>query len=255
MKPVDSNLVKRFAEEFCYGRKGFSAEEIPKYFSTFQGNVPFPAIYKMAVNKSVLFYDCVTSLSPENQRQALYDLCDDPPQSTHPMPGKNVRKDILTMLVQADGRSPLGIELSSITLIGVRKQWMIAASRIPNSPAAAITAARTLFESTCSTLLSELGVTPNTSGEVSRLYKQVRRKLGIDPSHGASQNIYQIVNGLAQIVDGLAGISNKAGDRHGLVSGTRINDISYASLAVHASGTACVFLVRVYRDVKRGPNP
>ncbi len=60
---------------------------------------------------------------------------------------------------------------------------------------------------------------------------------------------------LAQIVDGLAGISNKAGDRHGLVSGTRINDISYASLAVHASGTACVFLVRAYRDVKRGPNP
>jgi hypothetical protein len=253
MKPVDTNLIKRFANEFCYGRKGFSAEEIPKYFSTFQGNVPF--IYGMAVTKSVFFCDCVTSLSPENQRQALYDLCDDPPESTHPMPNNNIRKELLEMLVQADGRSPLGIELSSITLTGVREQWMIAASRIQNSPAAAITAARTLFESTCSTILSELGDTPNTSGDVSRLYKQVRDKLGINPKRGASQNVHKLVSGLAQIVDGLAGISNRAGDRHGLVSGTKINDISYASLAVHASGTACVFLVRVYRDVKRGPNP
>ena len=253
MKPVDTNLIKRFANEFCYGRKGFSAEEIPKYYSTFQGNVPF--IYGMAVTKSVFFCDCVTSLSPENQRQALYDLCDDPPESTHPMPNDNIRKELLEMLVQADGRSPLGIELSSITLTGVREQWMIAASRIQNSPAAAITAARTLFESTCSTILSELGDTPNTSGDVSRLYKQVRSKLGINPQRGASQNVHQLVNGLAQIVDGLAGISNKAGDRHGLVSGTKINDISCASLVVHASGTACVFLVRVYRDVERGPNP
>jgi hypothetical protein len=253
LKPVEQSVIKRFAEAFCYGRTGFSLEQIPAYFSGFQGSVPDLSSYPVAPVKSEIFEDCVRALTPDNQRQALYDLCDNPPASKHPMPDLAARKELLTLLVQADGSSPIGVELSNLTMTGVRQQWMTAASRIPSSPAGAITAARTLLESTCKTILTELGEVPDSSGELGKLYKQVRVKLGIDPKSGASQAVHQMVNGLTQVMDGLAGLSNSAGDRHGLAGGAKITELSFASLAVHAAGTVCVFLVRVHNDLRRGP--
>jgi len=44
----------------------------------------------------------------------------------------------------------------------------------------------------------------------------------------------------------------KGGDRHGLESGSKIEDISYASLAVHAVGIVSLFLARVHKDLSRG---
>lgn len=253
MKPVDMHLVKRFADTFCFGRKGFSADEIPAFFSSYEGAVPTVASYDMTVAKSVLFADSVRALSPENQRLALYDLCDSPPPSKHLMPSPEERRELLHALVQADGRAPLGLELSQLTIAGVRTQWFTAASRLPNSPAGAITAARTLLEGVCKTILVEIGETPDSSGDLSKLVKQTRAALGIDAAQGATQNVHQILLGLSQLVDGIAGLSNKAGDRHGLVSGAKITDLSFAGFAVHAAGTAALFLVRVHKDLQRGP--
>jgi len=170
------------------------------------------------------------------------------------MPSEDVRRELLAALVQADGRSPLALDLSAVTVSGIREQWFTAASRIPQSPAGAITAARALLESTCKTILVESGETPDGSGDLARLYKQTRAVLGLDPSQGATQDVHRLSGGLAQMVDGLAGLSNKAGDRHGLPSGFKITDISYASLAVHSAGTAALFLLRVRKDLQRGQN-
>lgn len=253
MNPVEQSIIKRFAEAFCFGRVGFSLEQIPQYFAGYQGSVPDLSSYTVAPVKSVIFEDCVRALTPHNQRQALYDLCDSPPASRHSMPDEATRRELLALLVQADGRSPIGFELSSLTLTGIRQQWMTAASRIPSSPAAAITAARTMLESTCKTILTELRESPDSSGELGKLYKQVRVKLGVDPKLGATQAVHKMVSGLTQIVDGLSGLSNSAGDRHGLSGGAQITELSFASLAVHAAGTVCVFLVRVHKDLHRGP--
>jgi hypothetical protein len=38
------------------------------------------------------------------------------------------------------------------------------------------------------------------------------------------------------------------------VSGQKIEDGAFAGLAVHAAGTACLFLARVYKGQKRGPS-
>jgi len=247
MKPVDANLVKQFANAFCFGRNGLSAKEIPEYFSQYESGVPTAASYEMSVTKAVLFVDTVKALSPENQYQALYDLCDSPPESKHKMPSEAERLKLLQALVMADGKSPLAVKLSAVTLQGVRSQWFIAASRLPNNPASAITAARTLVEGVCKTILTELGQTPDSSGELTTLVKQARAALCIDATQGASQNVHQILSGLGQIVNGLAGLSNKAGDRHGLATGAKITDLSLAALAVHAAGTLSLFLVRAYQ--------
>jgi hypothetical protein len=255
MQPVPADLIKRFADAFCFGKKGLSSEEIPMFFANYEAGVPTAASYQMGVNKSSLFADCARALSPRNQRLALYDLCDDPPVSKHPMPSETVRHELLIALVQADGRSPLGMELSAITTTGIREHWFTAASRVPVSPAGAITAARTLLESTCKTILIERGEAPAGSGDLSRLYKQTREALGLAPEQGATQDVNRLVGGFVQIVDGLAGLSNKAGDRHGLPSGAKIADLSFAGLAVHAAGAAALFLISVHKDLQRGPQP
>lgn len=201
MKALDPNLMRRFADTFCFGRQGFSLEQIPAYFAKYEGSVPTPAD---TTTKSALFVECVKALSPRNQRFALYDLCDKPPASAFPMPDEDVRRSLLTTLVQADGRAPIGLELSALTLDGVREQWFTAASRLPHSPAGGITAARSLLESTCKTIILERGKTPDNSGDLARLYKQTRDELGLNPGAGVSQNIHRIANGLSQVVDGLA---------------------------------------------------
>lgn len=253
MKTVPIDLVKQFADAFCFGRTGFAADEIPEFFGQYQGGVPTAASYEMGTTKAVLFADCVRTLSPENQRMSLYDLCDRPPKSKHPMPDAATRLRLLHMLVQADGRAPLGVDLSSLTLAGIRTQWFTAASRIPSSPASAITAARALIESTCKTILTESSQIPDSSGDLPRLYKQTRKSLALDPDAGTSQSVHQIINGLVQTIDGLASLSNAAGDRHGLASGQKIEDGAFAGLAVHAAGTVCLFLARVHKNQKRGP--
>ena len=171
MRRVDINLLKRFADAFCFARRGFSANEIPSFFSHYEGTVPTTAGYEAAVTKSILFVDSVRALSPENQRLALYDLCDSPPPSKYPMPSSVERLELLHALVQADGKSPLGIELSSVTTLGVRSQWLTAASRVQSAPAGAITAARALLEGVCKTILVERSETPDASGDLSRLFK------------------------------------------------------------------------------------
>jgi hypothetical protein len=64
-----------------------------------------------------------------------------------------------------------------------------------------------------------------------------------------------VLNGLAQVVNGLAALSNQAGDRHGLPEGARISDHSMAGLAVHAAGTISLFLVKAHRSGWRARTP
>jgi hypothetical protein len=209
----------------------------------------------MPPTKRSYFLDCVASMTPENQRQFLYDLCDDPPVASGPLPDKTTRKALLSMLVAADGLSPLATDLSNLSVRAVRSQWFTAASRVTRSASASITAARTLLESTCQTILIELNETPDSSGDLSRLYNQTRRALHIDASSGVPQAVHQLLNGLVQVVNGLSALSNQAGDRHGLPEGARVSDRSMAGLAVHAAGTVALFLVITYRSSRRAVQP
>jgi hypothetical protein len=108
-------------------------------------------------------------------------------------------------------------------------------------------------ETTCKTILQELGESPDKSGDLGNLYKRTRVCLGIDATRGVSQAVHQIINGLTQVIEGTAAISNAAGDRHGLAEGERITELALASLSVHAAGSVALFLTRAYKGMLRGP--
>lgn len=250
MKPVSKAITDRFTSRFCYGRNGYSLRQLEDLFTGYQVDVP-SVDPSMPPTKNAYFHECVYSMTPENQRQFLYDLCDAPPAAAGPLPSEDERKKLLALLAQADGVSPIGLEFSCLTLRGVRNQWFTASSRLTSSPSSAITAARVLLETTCKTILEERNETADSSGDLSRLYKQTRQTLGLDTTSATPQSVHQILNGLTQTVNGLAAISNLGGDRHGLRGGKRITEHSLAGLAVHASGVVSLFLVRIHRTSMR----
>ena len=180
-------------------------------------------------------------MTPENQRQFLYDLCDDPSPAAGALPDEDARRDLLSILAAADGVSPLADGLSRVTLRAVRNQWLTAASRLPHSASSAITAARTLLESTCQTILVERGEAPDASGDLGRLCRQTPRALHIEASSGVSQALHQLLNGLVQVVNGLATLGNQAGDRRGLPEGARTATIRWPALPFTRPGPYLCF--------------
>lgn len=54
------------------------------------------------------------------------------------------------------------------------------------------------------------------NGDLPQLLKRVRRLLKMEAElHAADKDLFVMLNGLTSVVDGLAGFSNRAGDRHG----------------------------------------
>jgi len=246
MRPVPTPLIERFAAKFCYGRRGYSLRELENLFVRYQVDVP-PVKPGLAPTKGMYFTQCVGAMTPETQRQFLYDLCDNPPPARGQLPSPTERLELLHALVGADGTSPEGVSLSALSVHGVRDQWFTAASRLKTSPSSAITAARALVETTCKTILLDRGETPDASGNLVRLYRQTAQVLQIQASSRSSQPVHQMLNGLVQAIDGLAALSNQGGDRHGLPAGVRITDPSVAGLAVHAAGSIALFLAQTHR--------
>ena len=152
--------------------------------------------------------------------------------------------------MQSDGATPISDVLSKISLSGIREQWWVTSSRLPSSPSSAITAARTLLESTCKTILEECGQSPNDSGDLQKLVKQVRQVLGLKTGRDMPKPVNEVLSGLISLANGLSAISNYAGDRHGKAGGMRLEDITIASVIVHAAGVAAFFLAQIHLERK-----
>ena len=250
MQAVSEQLLGRFARAFCFRRNGYSLRDLTDLFIRYDANAPTTPV-GVGLSKADYFVHCVGGMNPRTQRGFLYDLCDGPPPATGKLPSVEDRLSLLHALVQADGISPLGVELSSMTLAGVREQWFTAASRVASSPSSAVTAARTMVEAACNTILEERGQPPDTSGQVSRLFKQTLRALGLEKSEQWPTALHTAIGGLEQVVRGLAEFSNKAGDRHGLPEGLRLDDEALAGLAVHAAGAITLFVATEHRHSMR----
>ncbi len=80
----------------------------------------------------------------------------------------------------------------------------------------AVTNARSLIEAVLLDIEVQLGSDqPDYDGDLPRLFKRVQKLLALEPARpDVDTTLKQVLSGLASIVSGLAGISNKMGDRH-----------------------------------------
>lgn len=112
-----------------------------------------------------------------------------------------------------------------------------------DDPEGAITASRTMLESTLKHILDELKETYSDKEDLPDLYKKVSQKLNLSPGNHSEQTFKQILQGIASVVVGFSSLRNKYGDAHGKGTAYVGPEKRHADLVVNLSGSACVFLV------------
>lgn len=146
--------------------------------------------------------------------------------------------------------------LGDLDTAHVQRAWTRALERRVNDPEGAITAARTLLESTCKSLLDEMGVEYSDNADLPQLYRLVAEQLTLAPSQHTEKVFKQILGGCQAVVKGLGSLRNKLGDAHGQGKQLIRPAQHHAELAVNLAGAMAMFLVRTWRyrqDIEGGP--
>ena len=124
--------------------------------------------------------------------------------------------------------------------------WSKALDRRTADPPGAITAARTLLESTCKTILEDRGVTYADNGDLPKLYNLVAKELKLAPSDHTEVQIKAILGACTTVVKELGSLRNRVSDSHG--SGRQRYRLAerHAALAVNLAGSMALFLMETH---------
>lgn len=244
MRAVPREIAEKFADQFAGKNTGFSGKEITDYYLKYSNMVKPLEHYGFNPTRRELFIDSLYALPPKEQYYALTDLCMNPPDMKYDVPQESVRERLNNELHGFLNPTPIGLQYSRLREHIFREDWFTAYNRILSNPAAAITAARTLLETIFKTIISERNKNPEDPSSLMRLLRQTQRLLGFEPAQLPEE--HQIIQGLANIINGVATLSNRAGDRHGLIDGLSIDDPSLASFVVNACGVLGLFFIELH---------
>lgn len=119
---------------------------------------------------------------------------------------------------------------------------------IEDDPEDAITAACSLVESVCRSILVELNLPLPKDLSVAPLYRAVREPLGLSPDKDLpdSRNVDDVrtvLAGISNAVGGIGALRTHSGDAHGREKGTARVDARIARLAVSSASALAVFLI------------
>lgn len=114
----------------------------------------------------------------------------------------------------------------------------------------AITNARTLCEAVLIHIIETVEkVEIKNDGNISNLWTRAKKALKIDLKNDEIPDfVFQVLSGLDTTINGLAGLSNNAGDRHANKFNTKRH---HAKLAVNSVMTLCDFLIDVLNEKKK----
>ena len=114
----------------------------------------------------------------------------------------------------------------------------------------AITKSRTLLEETFCYVIELKNETPSDSGDIAKLYKQVRTLYNMHTDANTDRRINTLLSGLNSIVSSIAEMRNKDSDAHG-VGANRISiDEHHARLFVNSAMTMADFIISVQQKQK-----
>ena len=172
-----------------------------------------------------------------------------------------LREEFKPLIATLEGAEQPASELITTTLdrFGIdpaKDAWARALARSTADPEGAITAARSLLESVCKSILDLESEEPplyGPSDDLPKLYKLVSTRLNLAPSQHSEKVFKQILSGCIGVIEGLGELRNKVGDAHGHGRKQVKVQTRHATLAVTLAGAASVFLVESYQT-KRNQN-
>ena len=138
----------------------------------------------------------------------------------------------------------------SYSLDHVKKDWDRAIKECNTDPEDAITAARSMLESTCKWILNRMSINYTDRDDLPQLYRKVADKLEYFPDIDGERIIKQITGSMSGIVSALAEFRNKYGDSHGKNEYYVPPTPNHSVLSVNLSGALCTFLFETYMNSK-----
>lgn len=196
-------------------------------------------------------------LQRDQQVRFLLELCEYDGLIKH---GPPTDEDVAKLRALLLGQSAPGSDVAAArlaTLIdwkAVQDSWRQALDKIQSDPEGAITATRTMLESTCKHICDERQVPYERGWDLSRLYKAAAGSMEIAPDQHSEQVIKQILSGVATVVTGLGALRNSLSDAHGRGKGGARPAPRHAKLAVNAGFAIAGFLIdtHVERPLRPG---
>jgi hypothetical protein len=128
---------------------------------------------------------------------------------------------------------------------------------IKDDPEDAVTAACSLIEAVCRSILIELGLELPPRRDIEGLLKAVQEPLGLSPARTdlpteIAGDVRQILGGLTSVAKGIGALRTHGGDAHGREKGFRRMDERIARLAINAASSLALFLIETWeRKEKR----
>lgn len=153
--------------------------------------------------------------------------------------------------LERSASSPLDADVSfsasSLDAASVTAAWTKAMTRRATDPEGAITAARSLLESVCKTILEDRGAAyDDRKDDLPKLYGRVSKELRLAPSDHTEEQFKAILGGCTTVVNGLGSVRNRASDAHGSGRKSYRPAARHAALAVNLAGAMALFLIETH---------
>lgn len=137
-------------------------------------------------------------------------------------------------------------EIDRLGAASLEHAWTKSLERRVIDPEGAITTARTMLESTCKTLLDDLGVTYRERDDLPALYRKLSSSLGLAPSAHTEEQFKAILGACNTVVQELGSLRNRVSDSHGPGRKSYKPAARHAALAVNLAGSMALFLIQTY---------
>lgn len=119
---------------------------------------------------------------------------------------------------------------------------------LETDPAAAVTAACSIFESFCIIYIEREQLSLPSKRTAKNLWRSIQPHLDIGPGSVVDDDIKRILSGLASVVDGVASLRTHAGSAHGRGKSDHALAPFHARLAVNASHSLIIFLMELWQS-------
>ncbi|MBC2644434.1 MULTISPECIES: abortive infection family protein [unclassified Rhodococcus (in: high G+C Gram-positive bacteria)] len=235
---------------------GFSGPDIHRIFADYTDVLGSYTMSGGGPSRWQLFETGLNSLSVDDQRRFLLDLCTYDGSSKYTMPSEDDIAKLRSMLLEGSvpGSMAASDRLDQLDdWDAVRRSWDAALDKIVSDPEGAITATRTTLESICKHICDERGASYDDGGDLSKLYKAAASAMNIAPDQHTEQIIKQILSGVGTVVNGLAAMRNSLSDSHGRGKSSVRPAPRHAKLAVNAGFAVAGFLIDTHVEKPTRP--
>lgn len=152
----------------------------------------------------------------------------------------------------------ISAKVATINFDTVQRDIERALGSAESDPEDAVTAACSLIESVCRSILVELKLELPAKKDIEGLVRAVQEPLGLSPSRSdlpaeIAADVRQVLSGLTTTAKGIGALRTHAGDAHGRERGFKRIDGRIARLAIHGASTLALFLIETWEKQQCRP--